>query len=182
MFTLFQQQEVPSTCLPRNLPYLVLDLDTWLRQTGQQHSTSSSSFEDEHPPAYSAFIWHCPCHCNLLNDITDHKTSSRNRNRVNRGNIKSRQRGPSRLRLCFLQPDLSLTEWVTLPARVSAIERARSSTFMVSESPFSIRSHGEYYLKVPLIVLVESTSRVSPTHYPRWHPCKSQPAASKSAG
>ena len=40
-------------------------------------------------------------------------------NRGNRGNIKSRQRGPSRLRLCFLQPDLNLTEWVTLPNRVS---------------------------------------------------------------
>ena len=33
----------------------------------------------------------------------------RNRNRGNRANINSRQRGPSRLRLCFLQPDLSLT-------------------------------------------------------------------------
>jgi hypothetical protein len=58
-------------------------------------------------------------------------------------------------------------------------QRARSST--VSESLFPIRSHGEYYLKVPLRVFVESTSRVSPTHYPRWHPCKStQPAKSKS--
>jgi hypothetical protein len=37
-----------------------------------------------------------------------------------KGNIKSRQGRPSRLRLCFLHPDLSLTEWVTLPARVSA--------------------------------------------------------------
>jgi hypothetical protein len=88
---------------------------------------------------------------------------------------------------------------VTLLARVSAIKRARSSTFIVSESLFSIRSHGEYYrkvslrvrfrglfstrshgeyyCKVSLMVLVESASRVSldsPTL------CKSQPANSKS--
>ena len=43
-----------------------------------------------------------------------------------------------------------------------ARQRARSSTFIVSESLFPIRSHGEYYLKVPLRVLVESTSRVDP--------------------
>jgi hypothetical protein len=67
-------------------------------------------------PAYSTFIRHCPFHYNILKDIKDHSTSSRNRNRGNRGNIKSRQRGPWRLRLCFLQPDVSLT----LPARVSA--------------------------------------------------------------
>jgi hypothetical protein len=70
----------------------------------------------------------------------------------NRGNIKSRQRGP---RICFLQPDLSLTEWVTLSARVCA-------QLLNSESLLPIRSHGEYYLKVPLRVLVKSTSRVSP--------------------
>jgi len=58
---------------------------------------------------------------------------------------KSRQRGPSRLGPCFLQPDLLLSP---------------SHYFL------RIRSHGEYYLKVPLRVLVESTSRVSPTHYP----------------
>ena len=40
-------------------------------------------------------------------------------------------------------------------------QRARSSTFIVSESLFPIRSHGEYYLKVPLRVLVESTSFIS---------------------
>jgi hypothetical protein len=34
-----------------------------------------------------------------------------------------------------------------------ARQRARSSTFIVSESLFPIRSHGEYYLKVPLRVL-----------------------------
>ncbi len=62
-------------------------------------------------------------------------------------------------------------------------QRARSSTFIVPESLFPIKSHGECYLttsKVPLRVLVESTSRVSPTHYTMWHPCKSQPAKSKS--
>jgi hypothetical protein len=48
-----------------------------------------------------------------------------------------------------------------------ARQRARSSTFIASESLFPIRSHGEYYLKVPLRVLVESTSRVSHIHYPR---------------
>jgi hypothetical protein len=61
------------------------------------------------------------------------KITVRPREVGNRGNMKSRQRGPSsldgptsnhdkeahRVRLCFLQPDLSLTEWVTLPARVS---------------------------------------------------------------
>ncbi len=83
-------------------------------------------------------------------------TSSRNRNRGNRGNIKSRQRGPSRLRLSFLQPDLSLTR---MSDSSCARQRARSSTFIVSESLFPTRSHGEYYLKVPLMVLVESTSR-----------------------
>jgi hypothetical protein len=61
-----------------------------------------------------------------------------------------------------------------------ARHREHSSTFIVSESLFPIRSHGEYYLKVPLWVSVESTSRGSPTHYPRRHPCKSQPAKSKS--
>ena len=90
-------------------------------ETGQQHS--SSIFWDKHPPAYpaySAFIRHGPFHFNILNDIKHYSTSSRNRNRGNRGNIKSRQRDPSRLRLCFLQPGLSLPEWVNLPARVSA--------------------------------------------------------------
>ena len=43
-----------------------------------------------------------------------------------------------------------------------ARQRARSSTFIVSESLFPIRSHGEYCLKVPLRVLVEYTSRVRP--------------------
>ena len=61
-----------------------------------------------------------------------------------------------------------------------ARQRAHSSTFIVSESLFPIRSHGEYYLKVPLRVLVESTSRVIPTHYPRWHPSKSHPVKRKS--
>ena len=113
--------------------------------------------------AYSAFIRHCPFYDNVLNDIKDHSTStsSKNRNRGNRGHIKSRQRGPSRLRLCFRQPDLSLTEGDSSCAR----QRARFSTFIVSESLFPTRSHGEYYLKVPLWVLVESTSRVSPTHF-----------------
>jgi hypothetical protein len=46
-------------------------------------------------------------------------------------------------------------------------QRTRSSTFIVCESLLPIRYHGEYYLKVPLRVLVESTSSVSPTHYPR---------------
>jgi hypothetical protein len=58
-------------------------------------------------------------------------------------------------------------------------QRARSSTFIVCESLFPIRSHGEYYLQVPRRVSVETTSRSAP-HYPRWHPCKSQPAKSKS--
>ena len=61
-----------------------------------------------------------------------------------------------------------------------ARQRARSSTFIIS---------GHYFLSN----LMENTasksllgysycllSRVSPTHYPRWHPCKSQPAKSKS--
>ena len=45
VFTLLQQQEVPSTCLPHNLPCLVFESSntfltyTWL-QTGQQHSPS----------------------------------------------------------------------------------------------------------------------------------------------
>ncbi len=148
---------------------------TWLRQTGQQHS--SSCFWDKHPPAYSvysAFIRHCPFHYNILNDIKNHSTSSRNRQRGNKSNIKSRQRGPSRLRLCLLRPDLSLSDRMSDSS--CARQRARSSIFVVSESLFPIRSHGEYNLKVPLRVLVESTSRVSPKHYPRWHPYKSQPA------
>jgi len=91
-----------------------------------------------HMLAYSAFIRHCPFYDNILNDIKDHRTSSKNRNRGNRGNIKSRQRGPSRLRLCFRQPDLSLTEGDSSCAR----QRARFSTFIVSESLFPIRSHG----------------------------------------
>ncbi len=66
----------------------------------------------------------------------------------------------------FLQHDVSLLEWDSSCAR----QHACSSTFIVSESLFPIRSHGEYYLKVPLRVLVESTSRVSSTHTPRWHP------------
>jgi len=66
-----------------------------------------------------------------------------------------------------------------------ARQRARSSTLIVFESLFPIRSHGEYYLKVPLRVLVESTSRVSPGPHTTSGdtPCKSQPAKSKiSAG
>jgi hypothetical protein len=58
-----------------------------------------------------------------------------------------------------------------------ARQRASSSTFVVCESLFPIRSHGEYYLKVPLRVLVESSA---PNTTPGDHPCKSQPAKSKS--
>ena len=51
--------------------------DLCLLQTGQQHSF----FFQRHPPAYSAFIRNCPFHYNILNDIKDHSTSSRNRNK-----------------------------------------------------------------------------------------------------
>jgi hypothetical protein len=128
-----------------------------------------------HPPAYpaySTFIRHCPFHYNILNNIKDHNTTPRNRNRGNRGNIKSRQRGPSRLRLCFLQPDLSLTEWLFLRASPRMLLNFHCLRVTIS---YQIS-----YLKDPLRVLVESTSRVSPAHYPRWHPCKSQPAKSIS--
>ncbi len=122
--------------------------------------------------AYSDFIRHCPFHYNMLNDIEGHSTSSRNRNRENRGNFKSRQRVPSAIE----DQTLFSTAW-SEPYRMSdsscARHRACSSTFIVSESLFPIRSHGEYYLIVPLRVLAESTSRVSPTHYPWWHSCKS---------
>ena len=115
-------------------------------------------------PAYSTFIRYCPFPYNILNDIKDHNTSSRNRNRGDRGNIKSSQRDPSDP---YRTSDSSCTR-----------QCARSSTFIVSGSLFPIRSHGEHYycdLKVPLRVLVESISRVNPTHYSRWYPCKSQP-------
>ncbi len=94
---------------------------TWPREPGQQHS---SFFLVKHPPAFPAhpaFIWHCPFYYNILNDIEDHSTSSRNRNRGNRSNIKSRQGGPSRLRLCFLQSYLRLTEWLFLRASVRTL-------------------------------------------------------------
>ncbi len=61
-----------------------------------------------------------------------------------------------------------------------ARQHVRFSTFIVSESLFPIRSHGEYYLKVPLRILIGSTSKFSPPHYPKCHPCKSQPTESKS--
>jgi hypothetical protein len=60
--------------------------------------------------------------------------------------------------------DYPRSEWMTLPVRVDTHNPQRSLS----------ASHGEYHLEVPLRVLVESTSRISPTHYPRWHPRKSQ--------
>jgi hypothetical protein len=42
-------------------------------------------------------------------------------------------------------------------------EIRRPPGYFVFESLFPITCHGEYYLKVPLRVLVQSTSRVSPT-------------------
>jgi hypothetical protein len=68
--------------------------------------------------------------------------------RGNWGNNKSRQRGSSMLRTCFLQPDLRLAEWVTLLRR----QHARSSNFIVSESLSSSYqiSYDMYYFKVPL--------------------------------
>jgi hypothetical protein len=59
-------------------------------------------------------------------------------------------------------------------------QRARSSTFIVCESLFPIRCHGEYYFKVPLRVLVVSTSGVSHPHHLVHPRCKSQPAFSES--
>jgi hypothetical protein len=44
---------------------------------------------------------------NILNDIKDHSTSSRTRNKWNRGNIKSRQGDPTRVRAHT--PQLSLS-------------------------------------------------------------------------
>jgi hypothetical protein len=80
------------------------------------------------------------------------------------GNIKSRQRGPSKIRLCFLQSDLSLTERVTLP---------HTSVCMILNF-HCLRVTMSYHIswrilpQVPLRELVESTSvKVSPTHYPR---------------
>ncbi len=110
---------------------------------------------------------------NILNDIKDHSMSSRNRNRGNRGNIKSLQRGPSMLKLCFLQPDLRLTEWVTLPARVSA----HAPQLLLSPSHYFRSDLMENTTSKSLLEYkLRSTSRGSPTHYPRWYPCKSQPA------
>ena len=109
---------MPSTCLHRNLPCLVFESSLTVANWPAT-LFFPFFFYDKHPPAYpaySAFIRHCPFHYNILNDIKDHRKSSRNRNRWNRGNIKSRRRGPSRLRF----------------------------------SLFPIRSHREYYLKVPL--------------------------------
>ena len=92
---------------------------------------------------------------------------------------------PSRLRLCFLQSDLSLTEWVTLPACVSVHQLSLSlshyflSDLMKNTTVITIWMS----LKVPLRVLVESISRVSHTLvYPGspCHPCKSQSDKSKS--
>ena len=141
MFIVFQQcllfEEVPSTCLPRNLPCLVFEFP---EKETQKHF-----------------------HYNILNDIKDHGTSSRNRNRGEWGNIKSRQRGPRGSDSVFYSLiwlyRMSVSSWTC--------QCARSSTLIVFESLFLIRSHGEYYLKVPvpLRVLLESTSRVSPTHY-----------------
>jgi hypothetical protein len=56
------------------------------------------------------------------------------------------------LRLCFLYPDLSLTDRMSDSYR--ARQRARSSNFIVSESLIPIWSNKGYYLKVPLRVLV----------------------------
>ena len=66
-------------------------------------------------------------------------------------------------------------------------QHTHSSTFIVSESLF--KCYTEISLRIlpqspwPSRVLVESTSKVSSTHYPRWHPrcytCKSQPSNTK---
>jgi hypothetical protein len=61
------------------------------------------------------------------------------------------------------------------PSRMSLFLRASARTLLnfhclrVTISYPMIRSHGEYYHKVPLRELVESTSMVNPisTHYPR---------------
>jgi hypothetical protein len=64
-----------------------------------------------------------------------------------------------RLRLWFLRPDLSLTERVNLPARVSAHDPQFSlspSHYFLSDLIGNVIPH----YKVPLRVLVDSTSRV----------------------
>jgi hypothetical protein len=66
-----------------------------------------------------------------------------------------------------------------------------SNWFNENRNPDRFYRAGLMYTKVLLVVkisleyskyqaLVEFTSRVSPTHYPRWYPCKSQPDKMKS--
>jgi hypothetical protein len=109
-----------------SLPSVLLEIEhTWPRQTGQLIRGNAlllffriSTLLHILHIRLSFGIVHSNIICSTISKITVRPREMGTRG--NGGNIKSRQRGPSRLRLCFLQSDLSLTEWVTLPARVSA--------------------------------------------------------------
>ena len=118
-----ENKELPSTCLPRNLPCLVFkSINTFLTYTSQTGQQQTSFF---FRISTLLHILHIRLSFVIVHSIIIYSTMSkitlspREIGTGGTGNIKSRQRGPSRLRLCFLHPDLNLTEWVTLPVHVS---------------------------------------------------------------
>ncbi len=137
------KKKIPSTCLPRNLPCWVFEsINTFLNYTWPRQTCRNALFLVFRISTllyilyfrllYILHIRHCPFHCiscifDIDHSIMIYSTISKITVRPREigtggtwGNIKSPQRGPSRFRLYFLQSDLSLTSWVTLPARVSA--------------------------------------------------------------
>ena len=122
IFTTARSTQYLSTP-PSNLPCLVFESSntlltyTWLWQTGQQHSSFFFLINTLLHIRLSFGVVHSIIIYSTISKIIV-RPGSRNRTRTG-GTRQLQQRGLSKLRLCFLQPDLSLKEWVTLPARVS---------------------------------------------------------------
>ena len=153
-----------STCLPRNLPCLVFESNntfltyTWLRQTDHKHS--SSFLQDKY--SYISWIFVFPTLAlGIVHSIIIYSTISKITVRpreigtggtgVTSNHDNEAHRGSDSV---FYSLIWALqNEFCKASGRVSsnqrksvdsscARQRARSSTFIVSESLFPIRSHG----------------------------------------
>jgi len=82
VFTLLLHQEVPSTCLPRDLPCLVFEssIRFWpIFDCKLVSNRDSSSWISTVLHIWLSFgiVHSSRVHCNILNDIKDHSTSAR---------------------------------------------------------------------------------------------------------
>ncbi len=132
------------------------------------------------PRAYSAFIRHCPFHYNIINDIKDHILvhpreiwTGETRGTSNHDNETNKAQ--TLFSTTWSEP-YRMSDWLFLHVSARTLLNFRCLRVTIS---YQI-SWGILPKSPSLGIILESTSRVSPTHYPRWHPCKSQPAKSKS--